>query len=350
MPDRELILLLTHSADHYTIDLVSDALARAGARPVRVNTDGFPGEVRLSARIGADGQRHALRTGNAVVDAADVAAVWLRKLWIPRMDPSLEESFREHCIRESRAALHGFLGGLGRCRWLDPPEHVRQAEEKLRQLREARAAGLRIPRTLSSNDPEEVRGFFDELAREGRGMVAKLLTPFSVGMGRPAQFVYTSEVREADLAALESLRHCPMLFQERIEKARELRIAYVDGRCFAGAVDARGTSGEADWRRAAVGECAWLEEDVPAELAAGLRRLMSAFGLRFGAADVIITPEGEHVFLEVNPGGEWGMLQRDLGLPIAEAIADALLDTRAAPLYSAGELSTARQESAGGSQ
>jgi hypothetical protein len=31
------------------------------------------------------------------------------------------------------------------------------------------------------------------------------------------------------------------------------------------------------------------------------------------------------VFLEVNPHGEWGMLQRDLGLPIGEAIAAALI-------------------------
>ena len=31
-------------------------------------------------------------------------------------------------------------------------------------------------------------------------------------------------------------------------------------------------------------------------------------------------------FLEVNPQGEWGMLQRDLGLPIGEAIAIKLVN------------------------
>ncbi|NEO45670.1 MAG: MvdC family ATP-grasp ribosomal peptide maturase, partial [Moorea sp. SIO4A3] len=39
----------------------------------------------------------------------------------------------------------------------------------------------------------------------------------------------------------------------------------------------------------------------------------------------IVTPDGEYVFLEVNPTGEWGMLERDLGYPISDAIADALL-------------------------
>ena len=41
--------------------------------------------------------------------------------------------------------------------------------------------------------------------------------------------------------------------------------------------------------------------------------------------DLIETPGGELVFLEVNPGGEWGMLERDLALPIADALAECLL-------------------------
>ena len=55
---------------------------------------------------------------------------------------------------------------------------------------------------------------------------------------------------------------------------------------------------------------------------------MSELGLVFGAVDLICTPEREYVFLEVNPSGEWGMLERDLGLPISEAIAKALLEDK----------------------
>ena len=52
---------------------------------------------------------------------------------------------------------------------------------------------------------------------------------------------------------------------------------------------------------------------------------MDKLDLVYGAIDMIKTPDGEHVFLEVNPGGEWGMLERDLSYPIAEALAEALL-------------------------
>ena len=39
-----------------------------------------------------------------------------------------------------------------------------------------------------------------------------------------------------------------------------------------------------------------------------------------------MTPDDdEPVFLEVNPAGEWGWLERDLGYPIGDALAEALV-------------------------
>jgi glutathione synthase/RimK-type ligase-like ATP-grasp enzyme len=122
------------------------------------------------------------------------------------------------------------------------------------------------------------------------------------------------------------LRHSPMVFQERIEKAIELRIAYVDGKCCVGAIEASSSlKGRTDWRLAGPDECPWIRAEIPESIATRLRALMHKLGLVYGAIDLIKTPGGEHVFLEVNPGGEWGMLERDLSCPISEALAEALL-------------------------
>lgn len=320
---RDAVLLLTHSADFYTVDLVAEALARSGARPFRLNTELFPARVRLSARLGNDRAAHIVTYEGARLDADEVRAVWARKLWTPRMGEDLDARFREMCVRESVAAFEGFLDALHGARWVNDLQRERAAENKQRQLRVAAAAGLRVPRTLVTNDPAAARQFFEET--EGR-MVAKLLRPLTVSMNADTDFVYTSRVSAADLADAESLRHSPMVFQELIPKARELRVAWVNGEAFAGALDASGTSrGQTDWRRAAPEECSWETAELPAEVAGGLRSLMSELGLVFGAVDLIHTPDGEHVFLEVNPAGEWGMLERDLGLPISDAIARALL-------------------------
>ena len=52
---------------------------------------------------------------------------------------------------------------------------------------------------------------------------------------------------------------------------------------------------------------------------------MDYFSLNYGAIDIILTPDGRHVFLELNPSGEFFWLERTPGLPISDAIADLLL-------------------------
>lgn len=322
---RDAVLLLTHSGDFYTVDLVARALARRGARAIRFNTDLFPSSVKLSARAGDKRAAHLHTEAGEEISAAEVRAVWARKLWSPRMADDLDERYRLMCIGESAAALEGFLDSLHDARWVNDIQRQRSAENKQRQLRLAVRAGLCVPRTLVTNDPAVARQFFAET--EGR-TVAKLLRPLTTSMNAAGQpFVYTNTVSEEDLAGAELLRHSPMVFQELIPKACELRVAWVAGKVFAGALNASGTSrGHTDWRRAAPGECRWQQARLPAEVSSGLQALMSELGLVFGAIDLIVTPSGEHVFLEVNPSGEWGMLERDLGLPISEAIAGALLE------------------------
>lgn len=51
---------------------------------------------------------------------------------------------------------------------------------------------------------------------------------------------------------------------------------------------------------------------------------MDTFGLTYGAADFVISPDGTWTFLEVDPNGEWGRLADDCDLPIGESIAALL--------------------------
>ena len=320
---RDVVLLLTHSGDYFTVDRVAEALSKRGAQPFRLDTDQFPMAVRLSARLGNDGLRHRLEYGERSVGTEEVQAVWMRRLWQPQLSQELAPQFQESCARESLAALYGFLDSLSEVRWVDTLQRIREAENKLRQLRFAKVVGLRIPRTLVTNDPKLVREFFQEV--EGK-MVAKLLTPLSTSMEGSSFFVYTSAVREEDLVEAEALRYSPMVFQEQIPKLRELRVVFVAGTLFVGALDAsRYSAATMDWRRATPEECVWEPDELPSEVALCLHSFMAKLGLVFGAIDLIRTPAGEHIFLEVNPTGEWGMLERDLGYPIASAIADALL-------------------------
>jgi glutathione synthase/RimK-type ligase-like ATP-grasp enzyme len=63
---------------------------------------------------------------------------------------------------------------------------------------------------------------------------------------------------------------------------------------------------------------------LPEQVEASIRRLMASFELNFASLDMIVTPDGEFVFLELNPNGQWLWLELELGLPLVASMADLL--------------------------
>ncbi|MBP0019935.1 MAG: MvdC family ATP-grasp ribosomal peptide maturase [Cyanobacteria bacterium SBLK] len=319
----DVILLITHSGDFFTIDRVAEALSKKGARWFRFDTDKFPLEIQLTAKFDRSQSSHRLQYGDESIDTDEVRAVWMRRIWKPNLGQDLTPQYQAACIQESAATLSGFWDSLRDARWIDDLERINAAQNKQRQLRVASEVGLNIPRTTIANNPAAVRELFQQV--QGK-MVTKLLTTLSYSMEYSPFFLYTSTVKEEDLLNAESLRYCPMVFQEKIPKQLELRVVFVRGQVFVGALDASVyEESTVDWRKPGVEVGSWQNHELPDEIVGKIQALMTEFGLSFGALDFILTPSGEYVFLEVNPIGEWGMLERDLHLPISQAIADALV-------------------------
>ena len=61
--------------------------------------------------------------------------------------------------------------------------------------------------------------------------------------------------------------------------------------------------------------------DLPDEIRSSCLRLVRALNLRFGAIDLVLTPDGQYYFLEINPNGQWLWLEDKLGFPITNDIA-----------------------------
>ncbi len=319
----QLALLLTHSGDYYTIDRVQAAFEAAGVRAIRLNTDLFPQQVQLYQHLGAAHTQLLIDTGAETISLADVGGVWLRKQFAARFDDNLDPQFMQGCMRESAAAISTMYQQLWHLPWIDRPDVGRHAENKFYQLQTALQVGLTIPDTIITNKPEQVKAFYQK--HQGN-IITKMLTPLSQSMQGSSFFVRTTKVAAHDLEQLEGLSYSPMVFQQNIEKAYELRLVYVGGTCFAGKIDASASqTGQTDWRASQPGEVHWQPYAVPKPLAQQVTELMGKLQLHFGALDIIRTPAGGYVFLEVNPAGEWGMLERDLDYPIAATIAKVLM-------------------------
>jgi len=322
------ILIITHSDDNESVDLVAAAIARQGGQAIRFDTDRYPSEVRLTAYYGASGprgdERLTLTNEAGEFDLREVTGIWHRRLSFgARIPKTLDGQLRQASLGEAKAAAHGMLASLKAFR-MDHGRDIRHAENKQLQLQAAREVGLDTPRTLTTNDPTAVREFAKSC--DG-GMVTKMLSSFAVYEEGKELVVFTNPVQPEDLADLSGLSLCPVTFQELLLKSLELRVTVVGQRVMSAALDsqvsARATH---DWRRDGGRMIAdWQHYQLPAEVEEKILRLMDYFSLNYGAIDIILTPDGRHVFLELNPSGEFFWLEHTPGLPISQAIADLLL-------------------------
>ena len=51
---------------------------------------------------------------------------------------------------------------------------------------------------------------------------------------------------------------------------------------------------------------------------------MKALNLHFGAVDLVLTPDDQYYFLEINPNGQWLWLEDKLEFPISDKIVEWL--------------------------
>ncbi|WP_224361220.1 MvdC/MvdD family ATP grasp protein [Hyalangium versicolor] len=315
------ILIVTRTGDKNAPVAVARALEARSERTYRFDTDLFPTELQLLLDEAGGGR---LVGPEGELALSDITAVWYRRNEtggrIPQdMDPQLRHPSRE----ESRRVVYGLLASLG-VFTVDPLDRVWRADHKPLQLKLARALGLEVPRTLVTNSPPAVRAF---AASCPSGIVTKMMTAFSVHDEQNREHVvFTTPLGPKDLEDLEGLDLCPMTFQELIPKQIELRVTVVGQQVMAAAIDSQALPGARhDWRREGLTLIdAWKPYELPEPVRVRSLKLMDELGLNYGAFDFIVTPEGRHVFLEVNPVGEFMWLTRSPGLPIVEALADVL--------------------------
>jgi hypothetical protein len=56
--------------------------------------------------------------------------------------------------------------------------------------------------------------------------------------------------------------------------------------------------------------------------------MMKHYSLRFASFDLIVTPDGREIFLEMNPASQFLWIEQLTGMPITDAIIDELIATR----------------------
>lgn len=322
---RKDILILTQEVDPHADDVVV-FLKKKGVRPRRFHTRDFPGCATVSASLGRRGKSAiSIRYPGGEVSGENVKSVWNRRPDRCAVPESVPRAERKFASRESELTLQGvyrILGGL----WVNEPDKNTTANSKLIQLRTARELKMRTPDTLITNDPKKFLDFYHE--HHGK-VIIKTQHPWQLA-DRGDLGLYTTLVDKDKLAHMDRIRSCPCLFQEYIPKELELRVTVIGRRVFATAIYSQKVpAGAVDWRQAPSGVVPQEPYALPKAVESKLLRFMDAFGLVYGAIDLIVTPAGEYVFLEINPNGQFGWQQDSKKMPLYETFADLLIAGKA---------------------
>ncbi len=326
---RRPVLVVTDFDDVHA-DAVIEALNARDWPVFRLNTSSMATEIVLTFRLTGDRFTGVLENFHHRLILEDCGSVWFRRPAAPQANPAVAPQARLYAQEQFDLALR-YLNGVVESKWINHPLRNCWADNKLVQLRAARDHGLQVPATLITNSPDELQAFRHALSpRTAAVKCIEMSLEANKALGRQHT---TQQLPPSEAVDEGEVRLAPVMVQPFIPKAYELRCTVI-GRCvYAAKIDSQANSkGSVDWRAAVDFNEKGIPMDLnryepatlPAEAERSLISVVDHFGLRFAAIDMIVTPAGEHVFLELNPNGQWLWIETQTGMPLVDAMVDEL--------------------------
>jgi hypothetical protein len=319
------MILILSAPDDLHASTVATKLQERGASFVRFDPALFPQEAEISTSCSPAGHfEQVLRIEGKEIELARIQAAWYRRPGKPVAHREIRDRAAREFVEMECSKVTQDLWSSIDCEWLpSPPFMMRHAEQKALQLKIAQELGFELPPTLITNSPVDLLSFYRQ--HNGNIVSKQAGKSFFSTLGS-TMIRYTELVTGRDIAYAPSIAFCPMTFQAYVPKRVELRITVVGQQVFAAEIHSQATNHTRhDWRRYDHGRTPHRPHVLPCDVERRCVRLVERLGLRYGAIDLVLTPDGRHVFLEINPNGQYLWIEHEAGLPISDAICDLLM-------------------------
>ncbi len=314
------VLIVSNKVDPHA-DAVIEQLHQIDCPVFRLNTEDLCSGFDLDIRVEKGEMSGSIQSKLRSLDLGSVRSVLYRRPQRPEARAIEDLKVREFAQKEMDTCLHWLWEAL-RCFWVSKPLSIKRANSKIDQLRIASTIGFEVPRTLITSNPSSALQFIQEC---GGMAINKVLNDGTIQKDGKMHMVYTHRVTERDLLQLDQVRHMPCVFQERIEKKFELRITVVGTTVFSTEIHSQQSERtREDWRRYDLNNTLHRVHQLPKEVEEACLRLVRHYDLAFGAIDMIVTPDGRYVFLEINPNGQWLWVEWLTGQSVAKTMAQLL--------------------------
>lgn len=324
-----MILILSDNFDRSTNQVI-EWLNYYNARWFRINESDqivFKALEFKNSKI----EKFELLVNDEILNLKTVTAYWYRRgyfNWDKYLNQSVLQAspaIRSHMkleIDNLDRFIHLYL--KHNCRYIN--SFLSATNDKTYYSYMAAACGLQIPDTIISGEHTTLNTFFS--ANKKGGVITKAINEcFGAPVDSYMAFGGTSWVSESDISncnASDSL--FPSLFQSYTDKLLEIRIFYFLGECYSMAIFSQGNEKtRIDFRN--------YDKDIPnrnvpyalpKDIESKIGQFMKEIDLDCGSIDMIVTPNLEYYFLEVNPVGQFGMVSIPCNYKLEMKIAEYL--------------------------
>jgi ATP-GRASP peptide maturase of grasp-with-spasm system len=329
-----MICIFSITRDQTTTEVMRWLLHLGATDVLRINSDDGAAHDRV-LEFNVDQNTLSFRQDDRLIRLSEIEAVWYRKgrHWLcnqfseidfsehPRLAVYLRKKIAREELRLSEY-LHFMienavpaLGSPSRCDL-----------NKLLVLHAARQVGLLTPAFRISNCRASLKA-----ATADKPSITKPITDglylFDDEHANTGYFSYTEAL---DSSALDQLpdRISPSLVQEQILKRFDVRVFFLEGRCYAMAIfSQRDEQTRVDFRR-----YNYIKPNraVPLrlrpDLEAKIAQLFASLKLNTGSIDFVVDQQGQFFFLEVNPVGQFSMVSTPCNYFIERQVAITLRD------------------------
>lgn len=315
-----MILILTNKWD-LTVDFVIRELHRRKHPFLRVNTEDLIAEKATITL--PDLQILVSKQGKTFNLSKEIKVIWNRRPGKPYDDipknkrPSLAvQKFVNNQWYSWLEALQLLPGII----WINHPQNNDFMESKPRQLWLASKLGFNIPKTIITNDASDISEKFKEY---GNVIAKALYSPLIEEEGQD-YFIFTNLINETELIDVDSFKICPTIIQQPIIPKIDYRVTVIGSNIFpVKIISASKDTVDIDWRTQKENITFELSE-IPSQIEYLCLSYVKEAGLLFGAID-LIEQDGKFIFIEINPNGEWGWLQKPNNIPIAETLCNLMV-------------------------
>jgi len=326
------VLVISHSDDG-SAKLLIQRLNEIDQPNQLVDLGAFPLGTSASIDFSSETATIKFAQNESVFTGDNVKSVWWRR---PKgkAHPPTNKTLQRYIELESEVFISSLFNLFGpKVKWVSDPEKTRLANRKPLQLEIAKQIGFRIPKTLISNDPKLVAAFLETnrdipIIMKPVGTSFVRLSDDPTDSDRKNLAIYTKIVdKNLLLRNIERIRNCPVIFQEAAMQEFDIRVTVIGQKVFAVKIshsENRGASEtNLDWRHHKLNR---VYERY--QLSDGLKEkcveIVNRLGLNFGAIDMCFSEGKGHIFLEINPQGQWVPSETMAGHPISSTLAKFL--------------------------